>query len=111
MILEHQLGLASGNPLFKCAIFISGRMPYIDAGQETGHEYSGGGGIIEIPTTHIFGANDEVEPGQGLSLSEICCVQNRHVLEHEGGHIVPGPRDKDALIDSANTIKRMLGRV
>lgn len=115
LVLEHQLRPACGNLLFKCAIFLSGRMPYIDAGHEPGIPDCVGGtaseATMEIPTTHIFGCNDEVEPGQGLALSRICNPQNRYVFEHDGGHIVPGPRDKDALIDSANTIKRMLAGV
>ena len=43
--------------------------------------------------------------------SESCCSQNRYLLVHKGGHEVPGPRNKDTLIDSARIIGQMLAKV
>ncbi|MCJ1390656.1 hypothetical protein MMC18_003517 [Xylographa bjoerkii] len=94
---------------FKCAVFLCGRLPYIDAGEA--RHGTGADGVIRIPTAHVWGGNDQVEPGQGLALSGICEVSLRSALEHGGGHEVPGSRDTDTLIGSVHTITRMLKRV
>ena len=92
----------------KCAVFFCGRLPYTDAGPA---KHARSSGKIRLPTAHIMGANDRVEPGAGLELTGICNCDNRFVFEHAGGHEVPGSRDKDALIDTVHTINRMLKQV
>ena len=119
-ILEQQLRSSDGesgvkDQPFRCAVFISGRLPYLDVSEEPYHVVHSGGtvlnSVIGIPTVHIWGTNDKVEPGQGLALSEMCKSQNRFVSVHDGGHEVPGPRNKEALTSSVHAIKRMLAKL
>ncbi|KAI1651120.1 serine hydrolase FSH [Daldinia loculata] len=101
----------------RCGIFFSGRPPFIDAGTPLTH-YShpttpvkAGEVPINIPTVHIWGAEDKIEPGQALALSRLCRSENRYEHIHGGGHEVPGSRDKEGLIESANVIRRMLAQL
>lgn len=96
---------------FQCAIFLCGRPPFLDTGFQPPGPVAGedrGEKLISIPTVHIWGSTDYVDPGQALALSALCGPQNTYVYIHPGGHEVPGPRDKVALINSANSIRRML---
>ncbi|KAI9690814.1 MAG: hypothetical protein M1822_008433 [Bathelium mastoideum] len=120
---RRQVQAGNGDPAsassFKCAVFFAGRPPYVDAGPE--HRSLGGkkdaassGSFtmrIAIPTAHIWGANDEFEPGNALALYDLCGPQTRCVVVHEGGHEVPGPRDRDAVTESVHAIKRMLAKL
>lgn len=89
----------------RCAIFLCGRLPFVDAGASHSHT------TIEIATAHIWGAKDEMEPGQGLALRELCRPERRREHVHGGGHEVPGARDKEDLTESANAIRRMLAQL
>lgn len=101
----------------RCGIFFCGRLPFIDAGtppscsSHTATPVVGEEVMIGIPTVHIWGAEDNIEPGQASALSKLCCPEKRHVHIHGGGHEVPGPRDKEGLVESANTIRSMLARL
>ncbi|KAI1084494.1 serine hydrolase FSH [Whalleya microplaca] len=103
----HESGL-------RCGVFFCGRLPYIDAGTPppcSPHTATPGASAwetIDMPTVHIWGAKDNIEPGQSLALSKLCCPEQRHVHIHSGGHEVPGPRDKEGLVESANAIRKML---
>jgi hypothetical protein len=116
-ILEQQRGTSrTAHPPIKCAVFFCGRPPYTDA-----HDLEGSveaqdqipfamadGEIIEVPTAHIWGRNDKVEPGKASLLVEMCDNSNRFELAHDGGHEPPSARDKNALTDSVHAINRML---
>ncbi|KAI9714016.1 MAG: hypothetical protein M1820_000746 [Bogoriella megaspora] len=106
----------SGAQAFKCAVFLAGRPPYIDA--DLKNTYSGPRGEdmglneqISIPTVHIWGRNDRIEPGNALALHNICSREDKRAVVHNGGHEVPGARDKDAVIDSAHVVKRMIASI
>ncbi|KAI1662267.1 serine hydrolase FSH [Daldinia decipiens] len=97
----------------RCGIFFSGRPPFIDAGTPpTRYSHTTPSktreGTINIPTVHIWGAEDKIEPGQALALSRLCSSDNRYEYIHGGGHEVPGSRDKEGLIESVNVIRCML---
>ena len=101
---------------FRCAIFFSGQPPPyqngivrsvdgVDLGNiETETET----GAITMPTVHIWGSNDDLDPVHPEALSELCTAERRSVLVHDGGHEVPGSRDKDALTDSVHAIRKAL---
>lgn len=111
----------------RCGIFLCGRLPFVDAGRPRSASPSGyshppttctpAGSTettpsIDMPTAHIWGAKDEVEPGQGLALYELCrSGPGRHGYMHGGGHEVPSARNKEDLVESANTIRRMLAQL
>lgn len=100
----------------RCGVFICGRPPF-DAGSRYSHTsanpmFEGGLDLkIDIPTAHIWGGKDQIEPGQGLALSELCRPELRQGHIHGGGHEVPGARHKDDLVESANAIRRMLAQL
>ncbi|KAI1099780.1 serine hydrolase FSH [Jackrogersella minutella] len=97
----------------RCGIFFCGRLPFIDAGApHVSSDHTNTGRMtIEIPTVHIWGGKDDIEPGHALALRKICCPERSHTYIHGGGHEVPGPRDKGGLVESANAIRSMLARL
>ncbi|TEY78487.1 hypothetical protein BOTCAL_0048g00130 [Botryotinia calthae] len=97
---------------FRCAVFLSARLPYVDAGYHPQcHGMLTSEELIVVPTVHIWGAKDKIEPDQHLALSKICKRQTRYIFVHGGEHEVPGPRDKDSLTGSVRMIKKMLTEV
>ena len=95
-------------PSCQCAVFVCGRLPFLDTGMRPYPQQADCRNIIGIPTVHIYGSNDLIDPGQGPALKDLCDPKKAYVYKHQGGHEVPGPKDKDALIESANMIRRML---
>ena len=114
LVERHDVSAKSGLPdhrPFKCAIFFSGRSPYIDAGIERSPEAQPNEAIIQIPTAHIWGANDDLEPGQPEALTRWCESDNRLTFIHQGGHEIPSSRDQEALVRSARIIRQAIDRV
>lgn len=104
LLLEQEymaVNMPRGKP--RCAIFISGRLPFIDAGRDELPELAS---KIEVPTVHIWGANDDLEPGNAEELSKLCNSRCSSIVIHNGGHEVPGPSDHRALIASTHAIRR-----
>ena len=94
---------ASPLPPFKCAIFLSGHPP--------DHDTTDGSASIMIPTVHIWGTNDELDPKQPEKLSNLCKSDCRSVFVHEGGHEVPNSRHADALTHAVRVIRRALAAI
>ena len=61
--------------------------------------------IIRIPTAHIWGRLDSVEPSGGPDLSKVCKAAVRSTCVHDGGHEFP--RDM-YLTKAVQTIRRTL---
>ena len=61
---------------------------------------------IEVPTAHVWGANDELYPDFGPVLSGLCRGEVRNVVVHGGGHEVPGVRDQGAVRSAVRAIRR-----
>lgn len=100
----------------RCAIFFCGRTPFVDVAKPRIPDSTEVGimdkkPIISIPTVHIWGRDDHIEPGQPEALSKLCCSQDKYTYIHAGGHEVPGAKDKEGLIESANAIKKMIARL
>ena len=95
-------------PPFRCAVFISGQPPPyqydivrsvdgVDLGNiETGTEI----GAITSPTVHIWGSNDDLDPGNPEALSELCTTERRSVVVHDGGmrYRVPETRMRSQIL-------------
>lgn len=100
------------HPTFRCAIFFCGGIPEVlemDGG--TGRRqmsYETDGELIEVPTAHIWGANDHSWPNFGTVLSKLCHHDQRAVFIHQGGHEVPGPKDQDSMLQAIRVIKRTI---
>lgn len=93
---RHDAASGALLPLIKCAVFFSGGVP---RDPETGRLMSAeeDGEVINVPTAHIWGKNDTLYPSFGPVLSTLCTTNTREVFIHDGGHMVPGARDADAV--------------
>lgn len=88
------LGLlaALGAPKVSFAILISG---FRSADPEHARFYDGG---IQLPSAHIIGRADDIVLGP-RSHALAASFQAPLIVEHEGGHVVPGSADvRDALL-------------
>ena len=102
-------------PLFKCAVFFSGGVPMDPS---TGAEmpkrrlmnFEHDGEVIEIPTAHIWGANDQLYPTFGPVLCDLCKRDRREVLIHKAGHEIPGPRSADEVAKATEVINKTIAR-
>jgi dienelactone hydrolase len=102
------------HPTFRCAIFFCGGVPEIfsmeDCADRRLLSYETDGELIEIPTAHIWGANDHLWPTFGAVLSKLCRQDQRAIFIHPGGHEIPGPKDQDSLLQAIRVIKRTVER-
>ena len=102
-------------PSFRFAIFFSGGIP-----EDLDQLLSGGprrllnveedGDLIKIPTLHVWGRNDQVYPEFGPVLSQLCKCSEREVFIHEGGHEVPGSKDRVLIAAIVKLAKRTIAR-
>jgi hypothetical protein len=92
----------------KCAIFFCGRTPFQDSGAAGLISRLTSSTMIDLPTAHIWGAKDMVDPGQARALSELCRPENKHCYIHPGKHEIPGPSNPGWVVESANAIRRVL---
>jgi hypothetical protein len=92
-------------PLIKCAIFFSAGVP---RDPETGRlmDAAVDGEVIDVPTAHIWGKNDNLYPSFGPVLSLLCKANMREIYVHGGGHIVPGARDMEAVKNCVSVIRK-----
>jgi hypothetical protein len=100
----------SADPLFKCAVFFSPAIMPVDYKALQVDEiqtlsFAIDGEIIGIPTAHIWGSSDQWA-ATGSELSRMCKANVRSVFIHDGGHEVPGPASKLAVIRTVNAIRR-----
>jgi hypothetical protein len=99
------------DPIFKCAVFISGVRPVDYAALQRGeivwavpsHEK-----LIQIPTANIWGSEDALFRDSSLELSKFCAKETTNVLVHSGEHEVPGSKSKEAITSSVNIIRRAI---
>ncbi|KAF2706213.1 hypothetical protein K504DRAFT_483944 [Pleomassaria siparia CBS 279.74] len=109
LIHRARLDAASGasQPLIKCAVFFSGGVP---KDPETGRlmSFDEDGQVIDIPTAHIWGRNDDLYPTFGPVLSKLCKPEASESFVHEGGHEIPGARDVEAIRSCVAVIRKTL---
>ena len=104
------------DPPFKCAIFFSGGIPEDPSALLNDNEsrslmhYEEFEELIEIPTVHIWGRNDDIYPMFGPVLSKLCKAAEREELVHEGGHEIPGAKDTRTVEVAVKLINRTLER-
>ena len=104
------------SPGFRCAIFFSGGVPMdpsiLSESKTTFRplSYEADGVVIEIPTAHIWGTNDDVYPTFGPVLSKLCKRDNRAEFIHSGGHDIPGPKNQEEVLKAVHAIKRTIER-
>ena len=103
--LENPL---DSNPVFKCAIFVSGAQPF-DYGALTRGEIrlideSTDGVVINVPTANIWSSTDTEWPGAGVELKKLCESRGRTEFVHEGGHEMPGG-PKEVVTGMADVVR------
>ena len=64
--------------------------------------------VIKIPTAHIWGANDKLYPSFGPVLKDLSVSDLRQEFVHQGGHDIPGPKDRNGVSNSVRIIKRTI---
>ncbi|KAF7911848.1 uncharacterized protein EAE98_011791 [Botrytis deweyae] len=99
----------------KCAIFFSGGIPIDPTALLEREEFvilqpDVHGEIIDLPTAHIWGCNDQLYPTFGLVLVDLCKLNLREIFIHEGGHDIPGPENKTAVAEIVKIVKRTVER-
>lgn len=102
-------------PVFRCAIFFSGGVPEDPKGLMGGGprrlmRLEDDGEVINIPSVHIWGRNDELHPDFGPVLSRLCRTSQREEHVHDEGHVIPGPKDHVAVQKVTKLIKRTIER-
>ena len=83
-----------GMPLFQCAVFICTGPPFEESGLELLQAPSETDRLVDIPTTHILGKQDELFE-QGMQLYRLCDPEKAVLYDHGLGHKIP--------FDSENT--------
>ena len=108
--MEHP---AQMHPLFECAIFLSGGVPFDPAAlcQDKIRflDPNADGQPITIPTAHIWGSNDLDFPNTSPKLSKLCEADCRTEVLYDGGHEEPVLKG-DLLIDVVGAIDKTLTR-
>ncbi|KAG9201296.1 hypothetical protein G6514_005844 [Epicoccum nigrum] len=91
--------------LIKCAVFFSAGVP---RDPETGRLMDAAidGEVIDVPTAHIWGENDNMYPSFGPVLSRLCKTDVKEVYVHDGGHRIPGAGDMEAVKNCVSVIKK-----
>lgn len=101
-------------PTFRCAIFFCGglpeEMPDDGGSRRRVLSFEEDGEVIQVPTAHIWGADDRVYPEFGTVLSKLCRRDARAVFVHPAGHEIPGPKDERSLQEAIRVIKRTIER-
>lgn len=96
---------------FKVAIFFSGGVPTrVTHGEICMLDKGNEGVLISLPTAHIWGKHDREYPTFGPVLSKLCAQEVGKSVVWEGGHEIPGLRDKLALEEAVAAIRETIGR-
>ncbi|KAI4123544.1 MAG: hypothetical protein LQ338_005217 [Usnochroma carphineum] len=100
------------DPVFPCAVFLSGGVPcdpdaLLARGQIRTLDFPLDGVVIPVPTACIWGKDDLPFPPR---LGALCDATKRTIVVHEGGHEVPGSKDKDAVTATVHAIRRTVAK-
>ncbi len=96
---------------FKVAVLFSGGVPAIVSHDNICMlDGENEGVLLDLPTAHIWGRNDREYPTFGPLLSELCKREVRRVVVWDGGHEIPGLRDKGAVGEAVRAIKETIRR-
>ena len=106
-----QQGQPNPNPPFQCAFFLSTAIPYDPTAILKGEIRKIGptaGPLIQIPTAHIWGSNDDLGTETCPVLRELCSPHLRTTFVHDLGHDVPGARSQGAMNGTVRAIRRTI---
>lgn len=101
---------SSTPPPFKCAIFFSATAAYswnsLKDGNLRALSRAEDGELIQIPTAHIWGRDDDTIDAN--SVSGLCATDTAETFVHEGGHEIPGVRMNTAVKSSVRVMRRVI---
>lgn len=96
----------------KVAIFFSGGVPadpdLLERGVLKLLDYQHDGEVIHVPTAHIMGKPERGELQWPSRLLEICSRNMRETFRHEGGHEVPGSKDRAGVAQATQVMRRAI---
>ncbi|KAL3472598.1 serine hydrolase FSH [Aspergillus californicus] len=105
-----------GKPVpFKCAIFFNPRLGPLDIGEtsRTGRpveiDPSTSPGVMGLPAALIWGDQDP-DQVKAQEMVGLFVPEQLSTFVHHGGHEIPGTSANDAMIKSANAIRRTIDR-
>ncbi|KAF2649510.1 hypothetical protein K491DRAFT_610599 [Lophiostoma macrostomum CBS 122681] len=113
-IIQQATSKPFATPPFKCAIFFSAARPadpellakdelrFLDANTD--------GIKIGIPTTHVWGSNDNIHPGTWAYARDLSEARLREEVVHQEGHDIPGGKARESLLEIAKAIRRTVAR-
>ncbi len=111
-LVQHTKKHPSSPLPFRCAIFISGGVPADPIALEKGEisflHHERNGQLLNLPTAHIWGRNDNLLPGTSQILSELCGDATRFISIHDEGHDVPSARSREAVLGAVRAIRRTM---
>ena len=133
MLQHHRTDPDDGAPLFKCAIFLSGILPfdtdalgagqrkqigkinaaeaeYCDSSSEDESDLEDVVDAFRIPTAHIWGLNDDHPLPQGDRLYQLCPGQLRVAVTHREGHSIPSRRNDAVMKKMVRAIRKTIER-
>lgn len=118
MLVRPRQGLGRASCPFKLAVFFSAGMSadhpslHLDKVQMlTGIPVHSDGSRrkIDIPTAHIYAENDDLAPGQGQLLWELCDERvGRYRAVHRLGHRIPGTTERTDLDNAVIAIRQAI---
>ncbi|KAL2292504.1 hypothetical protein FJTKL_09467 [Diaporthe vaccinii] len=101
--------LSAAQP-FKCASFFSAPAAYswnsLRDGRLRALSRDEDGELIQIPTAHIWGRDDDTI--DATSVSGLCATDTAETFMHEGGHEIPGVRMNTAVKSSVRAMRRVI---
>lgn len=111
LLQEHAARPSQPQSLFRCAIFLSGGVPFDPAAMGRGEcrhlDPTADGEPIPIPTANIWGMNDVNFPNTSPKLSKLCKAECRTEVIHQGGHEIPAMKG-EILTNIVHAVKETI---
>ena len=99
---------------FKCAVFFCAANPVDIAAIQSGSlrklDATVDGRLINIPTAHVWTPDDDVHPGFGKILGQLCAVDIKEEYIHQLGHTIPGAQSDEGVPETIRAIRRTIER-
>jgi len=102
LIRDSKLGIL--DPNLKVAVLFSSPMlgdRTLSIGEEEGT-------LIHLPTAHIWGINDKFCSDAPGMIADLCARDVRNIFVHDGGHEIPGVKNKESVTSAVHAIQRAI---
>ncbi|KAF2106035.1 serine hydrolase FSH [Lophiotrema nucula] len=113
LLVRQNLGRPRATDL-KVAIFFSGGIPVdpvlLEQGVLKSLDHECNGEVIRVPTAHVMGRTESGELQWPSKLVKLCRADTRDVFHHEGGHEIPGIKDRAGVTGVVQVMRRAMWR-